>query len=381
MMRIPRLSLFVLGAFGTALLIAGCKKQAPPPPPPKPAAPPHISQEVLDKYRPDESGAVMVVMYHHFNSDEPDSDLNRRPETFRKDLETFYKKGYYPVNAVEFVENRMDVPAGKTPIVLTFDDSLPSQFAVTIDEKGEPKIDPNCAIGILETFHKTHPDWPMKGTFFVLPHEGRNGYPFGQSDYMADKFNYLRSKGYEVGNHTSTHSSMRKMDAEKVQWELGTAVRDIKRIDPKTTMQVLALPYGIPPNSKAAKSKLLAGESEGTTYANKAVFLAAWRPNMSPLTKKDKRYSNSGSFSLFDPTELERITPNAKRPKEPGVLEYWLQYFDEHPRDRYISDGNLEIAAVPKSRKNAVDPARVKALGIQMQFYGGSKSGGTLSVK
>jgi len=378
MKRISRLPLLACGTLGTALLLAGCKKQAPPPPP-KPAAPPHISQDVINKYRPDETGAVMVVMYHRFEKDEPDNDLNRRPETFRKDLETFYKKGYYPVNALEFVHNKMDVPAGKTPIVLTFDDSLPSQFQVIVKD-GEVKIDPDCAVGIMETFHKNHPDWPMKATFFVLPHEGRNGYPFGQSDYIADKLNYLRTKGYEIGNHTSTHSSMRGMDVQKVQWELGTAVRDIQRIDPKVVMEVLALPYGVPPRNAEARKKLLAGASGGTNYTNKAVFLAAWRPDLSPITKKDKRFANAGTFSLFDSASLERITPNAKRPKEPGVLEYWLKYFDEHPRDRYISDGNLKIAAVPQSRKNAVDPARAEATGVKVQYYGGAKSGGKLSV-
>lgn len=381
MKQISHLSLLAAGTLGTVLLISGCQKQQKVEAPAKPPAPPQISQEILDKMRPDETGAVMVVMYHRFEKDEPDSDLNRRPDTFRKDLETFYKKGYYPVNAIDFVENKMDVPAGKTPIVLTFDDALPSQFRVVTNENGEPKIDPDCAIGILETFNKEHPDWPLKGTFFVLPHEGPNGHTFGQSDYIGDKLNYLLSKGYEIGNHSSTHSSMRGMDAAKVQWELGTAVRDMNAINKNVKMEVVAVPYGIPPRNKEARAKLMAGENNGTSYTNKAVFLAAWRPVLSPLTKADKKFTSAGSFDEFDVDGLERITPNAKRPKEPGVLEYWLKYFDEHPRDRYISDGNMTIAAVPNSRKDAVDAERAKAAGIQVQFYGGSKGSGKLSVE
>ncbi len=380
MKQFSRLSLLAVGTLGTALLVSGCKKQQKVATVVKPPAPTGIAQDVLDKLRPDETGAVMVVMYHRFLANQPDSDLNRRPDTFRKDLETFYKKGYYPVNAIDFAENKMDVPAGKTPIVLTFDDALPSQFTVTPNADGQPKIDPDCAIGIMETFNKEHPDWPLKGTFFVLPHEGRNGFTFGQADYVSDKLNYLLSKGYEIGNHTSTHSSMRGMDATKVQWELGTAVRDITAINKNVKMEVMAIPYGIPPRNKDARAKLLAGESGGTSYANKAIFLAAWRPVLSPITKADKKFTNAGSFSEFDLKGLERITPNAKKPKEPGVLEYWLKYFDEHPRDRYISDGNMSIAAVPNSRKSAVDPQRVKALGVKVQYYGGSKGSGKLSV-
>lgn len=383
-MRFSRLSLV---ACGTTLLLAGCKKQQRVVAPVKPAGPPHISQSILDKFHPNETGAVMVIMYHRFLASEPDGDLNRRPDTFRHDLDTFYKEGYYPVNALDFVQNKMDVPAGKTPIVLTFDDSLPSQFTVTPNKAGEPKIDPNCAVGILETFHNTHPDWPMKGTFFVLPHEGRNGFPFGQPDSMADKLNYLITKGYEVGNHTSTHTAMRGMDATKVQWELGTSVHDFHAIDPKVTMQVMAIPYGTPPRNPDARKKLMSGSSGGSSYSNAAVFLAAWRPVLSPITKTDKRLTNAGTFSLFDPTGLERITPNAKKPNEPGVLEYWLKYFEQHPSERYISDGDPKLAAVPIADKNAVDLARAKATGVQVQFYGGDsssgggKSGGALSVK
>jgi hypothetical protein len=380
MKKNSRLSLLAATTLGTALLVSGCKKQEKVVVV-KPPAPSGISQQVLDKFRPDETGAVMVVMYHRFLSTEPDSDLNRRPDTFRKDLETFYKKGYYPVNAIDFVENKMDVPAGKTPIVLTFDDSLPSQFTVTPNAQGEPKIDANSAIGIMETFNKKHADWPLKGTFFVLPREGRNGFPFGQADYVADKLNYLMTKGYEIGNHTSTHTSMRGMDATKVQWELGTALRDIQAFNKTVTMDVMAIPYGIPPRDKTAREKLLSGESDGTAYINKAIFLAAWRPDLSPITKADKRYTNAGSYSEFDVKGLERVTPNAKKPNEPGVLEYWIKYFDEHPRDRYISDGDVSINAVPNSRKSAVDPQRVKALGAKIQYYGNGKSGGKLSVE
>jgi len=380
MKRFSHVSLLAVGALGTALLVSGCKKKQKVATAVKPPAPTGISQDVLDKLRPDETGAVMVIMYHRFLAKEPDSDLNRRPDTFRKDLETFYKKGYYPVNAIDFVENKMDVPAGKTPIVLTFDDALPSQFEVTPNADGQPKIDPDCAIGVMETFNKKHPDWPLRGTFFVLPHEGRNGYTFGQSDYIGDKLNYLLSKGYEIGNHTSTHSSMRGMDATKVQWELGTAVHDITAINKNVTMNVMAIPYGVPPRNKDARAKLMSGESGGTSYTNKAVFLAAWRPVLSPITKADKKFTNAGSFSEFEASGLERITPNAKKPKEPGVLEYWLKYFDEHPRDRYISDGDVNIAAVPNSRKSAVDPQRIKASGVKVQYYGGSKGSGKLSV-
>lgn len=367
------------------LTLSGCRQAAEVKvePAPKPAGPPKVSEEIIQKHKPNEAGAVMVVMYHRFLSDEKESDLNRRPETFRKDLETLRQKNYYPVNALDFVQNTMDVPAGKTPVVITFDDALASQFRV-IDRDGEAKIDPDSAVGIMEDFNKKYPDWPLRGTFFVLPKAGRNAEPFGQSEFVTDKFEYLTNKGYEIANHTSTHSSLRKMSADKIQWELATAKKLISEINEKAQMETLALPYGQIPREESAKALLIAGQSEGTAYEHKAVFLAAWRPVMSPLSLNDKKVTQNGSFSLFDPEQLERVTPDASNAKSPGTLEYWLDYFEKHSSLRYVSDGDPKVAAIPESQRSTVDEERAAAQGKILQFYGGSgsgkSSGSTLSV-
>lgn len=359
-------------------LLFGCKKEAAPPPAPAaPPPPPQVSEIDLKSFKPNEAGAVMIVMYHHFDPNRPDTDLNRRPETFRKDLETLYQAGYRPVTVSEFVENRMDVPAGKTPVVLTFDDSAPSQFRVTTGADGSPSIDPDCAVGIMETFSKSKPDWPMKATFFVLPRRGNNGDPFGQSDSASDKLNYLVSKGYEVANHSSTHSSMRRMSADKIRWEISTAIRDIRALAPQAQMQAIALPYGILPR-KEAEPALISGEEGGTSYENRAVLLAAWRPVLSPVTKNVKRPTPTGQLAAFNPHRLERITPDARRPNTAGTLEFWLKFFQENPNLRYISDGNPKVVAVPKSMGELVDAGAVKAQGKTLQVYSltGSGSGG-----
>jgi hypothetical protein len=125
---------------------------------------------------------------------------------------------------------------------------------------------------------------------------------------------------------------------------------------------------------------LLGGADGGTNYANKAVFQAAWRPNLSPVTRKDT--DEGGRLTPFDPARLERIKADARNPNAPGVLEYWLKWFDTNPSLRYISDGNPNIVAVPATRKNTVDAARISAQGKILHIYGeasstGSKSGGS----
>ncbi|MDF2439326.1 MAG: hypothetical protein JWN98_310 [Abditibacteriota bacterium] len=356
-------------------------------PQPKPKPPSRVSDTDLQKYKPNETGAIMVLMYHRIETDEPDNDLNRKPASFRKDLKLLRDGGYHPVTALELVTNTMEVPIGKTPVVITFDDALPSQFKIITGRDGKPHIDPNCAAGIMETFHTEFPEWPTKATFFVLPKAGRNGEPFGQAGMAAMKFEYLAKKGYEIANHTATHDNLRGASSEKIQSELASAVRAIKQISPSAGMQTLALPYGKLPREDSAQKYLISGSSGGITYANKAVFLAAWRPILSPVTRNDKKFSEGGTFSVFNPYRLERIKADAREAKLPGTFEYWLKYFQKNPTSRYVSDGMKDVVAVPASSESAVDVVRLKMQGKRLQVYGGGDgasgggAGGDLSVE
>ena len=358
-------------------------------PPPKPKIPRRVAEADLAKYRPNEAGAIMVLMYHRVRESEVDGDLNRRPATFRRDLQTLYDGGYYPVTALNLAENNMDVPIGKTPVVLTFDDALISQFHVIMGKDNTPHIDPNCAVGIMETFHKQHPDWPTRATFFVLPHEGKNGDPFGQAESVGDKFAHLDKSGYEVANHTSTHNTMRGMDGATVQRELATAFKDIKELAPHAAMQTFALPYGKPPRRDEVLKFLRAGTSGGQSYSHKAVFMAGWRPVLSPITRNDKKITDGGQMSTFDPNHLERVLPSEKQIGKPGSFDYWMQWFAKNPGVRYISDGLKGVVAVPIGAKNSVDVTRVQEQDKILQVYGGAtggaagkdKSGSSLSVE
>jgi hypothetical protein len=383
-------------AFATLLLAAaicsliGCKRKseeasaAVAPPKPKPV--PAIAEVDLKAFKPNEAGAVMIVMYHKFESSMPSSDakLNRNPDDFRKDLEMLYKKGYRPVTLTEFIENRMDVPAGKTPIVLTFDDASPSQFQITSGSQGQATIDPNCAVGIMEVFNKQHPDWANKGTFFVLPEATKNGHqtpaPFGDPASAGDKLEYLVSKGYEIQNHSSTHPYFNRLSAEQIQQEIGFASSSIKKLQPKASMDILALPYGVLPK-KALRGLAVEGNGGGSAYKLKGIAKAAWRPVASPVTHVGKK---TAVFQIapFDPYGLERVAP-APDKKGQQTFEYWLEWFDENPTQKYVSDGNLAVCAVPAGLTSLVDASAVKKQGKVLQLYklGGAGASGGLSVE
>ena len=104
-------------------------QRVPQPPPAVRPAPPADANEL---------GQVPILEYHLIGT--PEGPWRRSPDNFRRDLEMLHDLGYYPVRLLDYVAGRMDVPAGRSPVVLTFDDSSEGQFrAVTV--KGSPRPD------------------------------------------------------------------------------------------------------------------------------------------------------------------------------------------------------------------------------------------------
>ena len=78
-------------------------------------------------YPPNLAGKVLAIAYRDISEDSGPG--SRTPAQLRADLERLLAGGYFPVNLRDVVEGKLNmVPAGKRPIVLTFDDSTPSQL-------------------------------------------------------------------------------------------------------------------------------------------------------------------------------------------------------------------------------------------------------------
>lgn len=180
-------------------------------------------------------GGVIIVEYHKIAKEEARWD--RSIVRFRKDLERFYRLGFRPVTLKSYLERKMDLPPGASPVVFTFDDSHPSQFKLLDDGS----LDPDCALGIWAEFAKRHPDFPIRASFYVLPPTG----PWGQPKLVDRKFEMLKEWGCEVGSHTISHVNFKKASLAQAKKELADAVSYIKGkgFDPFC----IALPYGIRP--------------------------------------------------------------------------------------------------------------------------------------
>jgi hypothetical protein len=95
------------------------------------------------KVKANELGTVPVMMYHRLTSKPGEYDMT--PAAFRAQVRRLLHSGYRPIDARDLARGRVDVPAGMTPVVLTFDDGSPGQFALRADGR----LDPGCAAGIL----------------------------------------------------------------------------------------------------------------------------------------------------------------------------------------------------------------------------------------
>jgi peptidoglycan/xylan/chitin deacetylase (PgdA/CDA1 family) len=291
---------------------------------------------------PNELGRIMIFEYHKI--DYPEATWTRTPENFRRDLETLYAKGYRLVNLGDLLDRRLTLPAGTTPVVLTFDDSSPGQFRY-LEQNGTVEIDPKSAVGILEAFTREHPDFGHGATFYVLPGANPPNHLFNQPAYEGKKLQYLASHGYEIGNHTLWHANLGKYPEATVRAQVAEAQVWIQRHVPDYKTRTLALPHGVYP---ADVSWVLRGSAKGTSYSHDAVLMVAGGAAPSP-------YSRS-----FDPVHLPRIQAVERE------LAYWLTYFDKHPGERFVSDGDPNAITVPASRRDQLrDEFRIQRVVVR----------------
>jgi peptidoglycan/xylan/chitin deacetylase (PgdA/CDA1 family) len=286
--------------------------------PAAPAAPADVGANEL--------GRVPVLMYHRIVT-EPESVYDRTPDDFRAELERLDREGYVPVLAADFTAGRMDVPAGKHPVVITFDDGDPSQFALGQD--GNPA--PGTAVAIMLDVARAHPGFRPVATFYV------NADPFGEPGGTRS-IPWLLANGFDVGNHTMTHANLRDSDEDTTYTEIADLDALIRRAAPDANPTTIALPFGIHPNPPE-----LAIEGEGYHY--QGAFLVGSNPSPSPFTAD------------FDPLNIPRIRSQGPDGDE---AEYgsavWLDKLGQNRDSLYTSDGDAARISYPKSDEDEVAP-------------------------
>lgn len=280
-------------AGGTAGLAAGV------------ATAPALSVRVTNR-KANTKGDVLVLMYHKFAVKETHYD--RSYDHFAEDLERLYEMGFRPVTMSEYLSNDMPLTPGASPVVITMDDAASSQFQLQDDGT----VAPDCAVGIWANFAATHPDFPVRGTFYVLP-----GVMWGQRKWADKKVEMLKQWGSELGCHTWDHPSLRTLTDDKVKDEISKAL-DFLRTKYGYESVSFAYPYGIYPRNM----KLLDGfYQNGRTYV------------MTGAVTCDTDLAPSPNADGFKPFKVPRVEAE----EGPLGVDWWLDKIERGHRSVFVA--------------------------------------------
>lgn len=312
-----------------------------------------LDKEKLAQDNINELGRVPVMMYHgivnkkssetSYTGGNVDKDgYNRTVEAFKEDLEFYYQNGYRMIRAIDYVNGIIDVPYGKSPIVLTFDDGSANNIkvnGVTLD--GEIIIDENSAVGVLESFKKKYPDFNVTATFFV------NGSLFQQSEYNEKILKWLVENGYDIGNHTKTHVNFSDASTNESEEEVGFVYNKLDAIIPDKYVKLVALPFGSPYKKTHANfSHIINSNYNGINYETVSTFRVGWMPDYSPFSKD------------FDKEFIMRV-----RAYDNNGVDFDIEAsFRILEKNRYVSDGNVDTIVVKESDASYLNDTNLKVI-------------------
>lgn len=305
-----------------------------------------LDKEKLKSDGINELGKVPIMMYHgiknmtnsetKYTGGNVDKDgYTRTVEAFRKDLEFYYQNGYRMIKLSDYINGKIDVEYGKSPIILTFDDGNDNNIKVTgLDDDGNIIIDKNSAVGVLEEFKKKYPDYNVTAIFFV-----NNGI-FNQPEYNEKILHWLVDNGYEVGNHTKNHDNLSKTSTSETQEVVGYMYDKLESLLGNKYQKIIALPFGSPYNKEHANYKyVLNGEYNGKQYESLASLRVGWEPEVSPFNKD------------FDKTFLKRCRAYDNNGKDFDIE----MVFRMLEKTRYISDGDVDRIVTSSNNKDIVN--------------------------
>lgn len=352
--------LFVLVMVGSSVVqVAGAGAQGTP----EASDSASLTAEERATLAPNELGVIPVLQYHLFTSDPASEDqFTRSIDDFWVDLQWLYDHDFYVISMADFVRNEIDAPAGKHPIVLSFDDATAGQFRLLEQDDGSLMLDPESAVGVMEMFYRAHPDFGRGGFFsilnfncFAIPTEP------DQMQYCNRKIEWLAENGYEVGNHTIGHEDLLDVTDEEFQYQLGEAWNwiDANVPAPGALPSVIAMPYGNYPDRdmhQPQRQMMYEGfEYEGEFYQLEGALMVGAEPAPSP------------SSAEWDHIWIPRIQAFDDE------LERWLPQFENGGVILYTSDGNPDTVTVPDPLSGwldgALDPDLIAASGKTLIQY------------
>lgn len=300
-----------------------------------------------EAFQPNEVGEIPIVMFHNFieaYEEKTEKEFTTTFAEFEQLLETLYNEGYRLISMADFIDCNISVPAGCKPMVFTFDDGTPGQFNL-IEENGKLKVNPKSAAGIIIEFNKKHPDFGLRGIFYVNMDKGDA--TFEGKGTLKERFEILLSYGFELGTHTWGHvnfSDAKNNSAERIQECLGKNQEKAEEILPGLRFYSLALPFGSLPTNKDLKPFLKNGVYNGMEYYHESILAVGANPTVPSISVK------------YNSEYVSRIRSQGRVPVDCD-LTWWLSRMTS--KRMFISDGDPSTIVVPEERATEVDQGRL----------------------
>ena len=268
---------------------------------------------------------IPVLMFHKIGGKEDRYTVS--PRNFRKILGTLYSNDFYSVALEQFVKGDFsEVPVGKKPVLITFDDADESQFFY---DKNADVPSRNSAVGIVNEFYASNPDFGKGGVFFISHASDAHEYrvPFGERNKVRDKFSFLIKNGYNLGMHTPLHTGNKNASIKdlEMQADIDEALiyYHMKGQGFEEMIKTYAYPFGEIPKNERAKEYLLGrydavfeawGGSARHPFSR--VFDAKSIPRIETHTSNIQGIISSSSnysVSFLDKILYERLFPKLER--------------------------------------------------------------------
>jgi peptidoglycan/xylan/chitin deacetylase (PgdA/CDA1 family) len=304
-------------------------------------------------------------MYHAFTTNEAYLDeWTVTPDTFRSHLQWLYDHDFYITPLADLINNEIDVPPGKHPVVLTFDDASSGQFRLLKDDKGKSYPDPVTAVGIMEDFFGKHPEMGHGALFAVV---ARNCFQYdAEVATCEERLTWLADHGYEIANHTWWHENLHTVTDEMFKEQVGrTKIWIDERVTGDANLSnVLVLPFGEWPRNEGQVQMLNDGfVYDGQDIVITGVVEVSGGPSPSP---------SSGEWSRRD---IARFNT------DPDTWDYWTGLIESGAVTMFTSDGNPTRVSIPNQIPDDIadqfDPDWAQAYGMQLIRYDIPASTGT----
>ena len=291
-----------------------------------------LSAEERDRVKPNELGQIPVLMYHAFTQNEAHLDeWTLTTDQFQTQLQWLYDHDFYITPLVDLINNEISVPAGKKPVVLTFDDSSSGQFRLFKEDDGSFVPDPLSAVGVMEAFYAAHPDFGRGGLFAVVP---TNCFAYDEQETTCEeRITWLAEHGYEIANHTWWHENLHTVSDEMFMDQVGGTkiwIDERVKVREANLSNVLILPFGEWPRNDGQVQMLL----DGFVYEGQDIRIGG-------VVEVSGGFSPSPSSGEWSRRSIHRINT------DPESWSYWMGQVETDDATMFVSDGNPGTVTVP----------------------------------